>query len=214
MKRISYHIILQIMLIFSTLLFNVSCDEEEIVDNIPDQLFRPVTLSAYVNEASVTFSWVPIANATYQLEVSKDSLLFQQDLQVFNIDEGEEILNVENLWSNSLYSARIKAVSVDEAVKDSEYKQITFTTGTENIFYGVTDEDVGTDYVLLKWKIGKEVSHIVVSGNGANDVTIPLNASDVLALQKRIEGLNSATQYTFKIYFGEMLRGTVSVTTN
>ena len=214
MKKIPYTIILLVVLIFSTLLINVSCDEEVLVDNEPDQLFRPASFNANVNEASVTFSWIPIGNARYQLELSKDSLSFQQDLQTFDIEGGTDIYKVEDLWSNSLYSARIKAVSIDGSISDSEYKQLTFTTGTENVFYNVDPESLGSDQVVLKWKVGTEVSHITVSSGEVDFNTITLTNSDVVVGQKLIEGLTSGTEYTFKIYQGEKLRGSLTITTN
>lgn len=119
---IIFHLILSF---FTIILF--SCEEEEIVDNTPDQLFRPVLFKANTFATYVEFSWAPIANATYLLELSKDSLLFQNELQFFTID-GEPELKVGNLSSGTLYSARIKAVSSDSSIKDSEYKELTFRT--------------------------------------------------------------------------------------
>lgn len=200
------------VLVLSFLLFIVSCEEDKFVENTPDQLFRPVSFSAAKDGNKISFSWVPIANSSYLLELSRDSLLFITDLQEFAIDESSS-LEVENLWSNTLYSARIKAISKDPLIKDSEYKQIIFTTGTENIFYGVTVEDVGSNQVLLKWVIGKDVSHIVVSTAGVANVTVPLVDSDKLTGAKLIQNLNANTSYVFEIYLGGMLRGTLTIKT-
>lgn len=200
------------VLVLSFLLFIVSCKEEKFVENTPDQLFRPVSFIAGKDGNKITFSWVPIANSSYLLELSRDSLIFSTDRQEFTIEENSS-LEVENLWSNTLYSARIKAVSKNPQIKDSEYKQITFTTGTENIFYGVTVEDVGSNQVLLKWVIGKDVSHIVVSTAGVANVTVPLVDSDKLTGTKLLQNLNANTNYVFEIYLGEMLRGTLTIKT-
>jgi len=104
-----------------------SCNENTIPDTHPDQLFRPVSFTAGVNGNEVRFSWVPIANASYLLEISKDSLLFQNDLQHFSID-GVTSYTVDNLLNKTVYSARIKAVSKDSTIKNSEFKEITFIT--------------------------------------------------------------------------------------
>ena len=193
-------------------LFVVSCEDNDSVDNTYDQLFRPVGFSTEVNGTEVTFSWTPFENASYSLEVSRDSFLFEKDLQVFSIDEVSQY-TIGDLWSNSRYSARIKAISKDSRVKDSEFQEITFVTGTENIFYAIEDENIGMDQVLLKWDSSKDVTEIVVSAKGMDDIAVPLSESDVNAGEKLIEGLSGTTDYTFKIYYGEMLRGTITATT-
>jgi len=189
--------------------FYISCEEEETLTNdIPDQLFRPVGFTASINGNSISFTWVPIADASYLLEISRDSFLFQQDLQVFPID-GSIDYTLENLWSQARYSARIKSVSKKPEIKDSEYKQITFRTGIENIFYAIAGADIGADHILLTWDATKSVSHILLP----NVTTIQLTDSEKQAGQKDITGLTPKTSYTFKIYYGEMLRGTISATT-
>jgi len=214
MKMLKYkNVYIPVILVLFLSCFLNSCEEEqeETEDSI-DQLFRPVLFEADINANVVTFTWVPIANASYSLEISRDSLLFQNSLQVIPLD-GVEEYTVSDLYSNSRYSARIKAVSKVDGVNDSEYKIINFKTGTENIFYSVADGQIGTDKVLLKWNSAKDVSKIVCSSAGTADVTFTLSASDKSAGQFQVSGLNSGTAYTFKIYLGEMLRGTVSATT-
>ncbi len=189
--------------------FYISCDEEETpTEEIPDQLFRPVNFTAGINGNSISFTWVPIVNASYLLEISRDSFLFEQDLQVFPID-GAVDYTIENLWSDSRYSARIKSVSKKPEIKDSEFKQITFKTGIENIFYTIPSANIGANHILLTWDATKSVSHILLP----NGTTIQLTDSDKQAGQKDITGLTPKTSYTFKIYYGEMLRGTISATT-
>jgi hypothetical protein len=183
------------------------------LNDVPDQLFRPILLSATINNGNeVTLSWIPIANASSLLEISRDTFLFQNELQTFSLD-GVSQYTIKDLWSNSTYSARIKAVSKDSNIKDSEFDQMGFTTQTENIFYAVTDDQIGTDYVLLKWDNSKNVSQLVLSADGGTETTIALSESDISGGQKLVEGLNPDTEYVFKIYLGEMLRGTISVKT-
>ncbi len=212
MKKYKYNIALLLILMLFLPLFMVSCDEETLVVETPDQLFRPVLFTSTVNGNEVTFSWVPIANASYSLEVSRDSLLFQNELQVIPLDEVTKY-RVTDLWSASRYSARIKAVSKDASVKDSEYNQITFKTGIENIFLTPASADISTTSVLLKWDASKAVTKIVVSAAGIADTTINLTSADIAAGQKLIDGLRSGITYVFKVYNGEMLRGTISVKT-
>ena len=210
MERNKYSLTKLIMMMLCIPLFMISCEKENDTDYTPERLFRPALLTAGVDGNKVRFTWVPIANASYSLEISRDSLLFSTDLQVIALD-GVDEYTVENLWSDTIYSARIKALSKISTIKDSGYEQISFRTGTENIYYAVATADIGTDRVLLKWDKTKTVSKIVVSAAGAQDIVIPLSASD--AGQKLVTGLKAATSYTIKIYFEEMLRGTVLVKT-
>ena len=212
MKRIKNNIINFLILILCLPVFLVSCEEETTPDDTPYRLFRPALLTAGVDGNKVTLKWVPIANASYSLEISFDSLLFSNKLQVIPLDAVDEY-TVGDLWSDTIYSARIKALSKISTIKDSQYEQVTFRTGIENIFYAVAANDISSNHVLLKWDKTKSVSQIVVSTTGAADVIIPLSASDGVTGQKIIEGLTARTKYTFKIYLGEMLRGTISAST-
>lgn len=124
---IYYNIKLFIVILCFPFLF-ISCKKETATENTLDQLFRPVMLEADINGNSVLLSWEPIAGASYSLEIARDSLLFETNLQVFPLDKVSEYL-INDLMSNSRYSARIKAISKISAVKNSGYKQITFVTG-------------------------------------------------------------------------------------
>ena len=104
--------------------FAVACEEDEVVNNTPDQLFRPVLLQADITGSDVIISWTEIANSTYTLEVSRDSLAFQNELQAFELQVPEKLL--EGLHSGERYSARVKAVSIEPSIKDSEFNEFTF----------------------------------------------------------------------------------------
>tara|TARA_R110002050_G_scaffold300779_1_gene472595 strand:+ start:19582 stop:20232 length:651 start_codon:yes stop_codon:yes gene_type:complete len=211
--KLKYSILKSIVLLTLPLLMFSCDDDDNTLNDVPDQLFRPILLSATINNGNeVTLSWIPIANASSLLEISRDTFLFQNELQTFSLD-GVSQYTIKDLWSNSTYSARIKAVSKDSNIKDSEFDQMGFTTQTENIFYAVTDDQIGTDYVLLKWDNSKNVSQLVLSADGGTETTIALSESDISGGQKLVEGLNPDTEYVFKIYLGEMLRGTISVKT-
>lgn len=210
MQARKFKIVYALMLFLSVLMIT-SCGKETTIKDTPDQLFRPV-ISAGISNNTVAFSWVPIANATYSLEISRDSFKYVNDVQSFKID-GAKSYYMENLWSQTRYSARIKAVSKDGSVKDSGYEEITFVTGTENIFYTVSSNDISTNSVLLKWDKSKNVSMVTVLKGSVIDNSITLSPADISAGQRLIEGLTGNTSYVFKIYFGGMLRGTLTVKT-
>lgn len=217
MKNIKYLYILSV-LFYS--LFMFSCEEEETISEVKvDRLFRPVGLTTSVSGVDVTIAWTPIKNASYLMEVSKDSLLFENEVQSIAI--GEEAIDGSSVvykiedycWSSTRYSARVKSVSIDPTVDDSGWQEVTFLTGTENIFYSVVDGNISTNSVLLKWASGKDVSHIVISAAGVDDRMVVISNDDKNTGEKLVGGLNPGTAYTFKIYLGIRLRGTITATT-
>jgi hypothetical protein len=104
----------------------LSCEEDEEVVRQPGQLFRPVLFTSEADAGQVVLSWVPIKNAAYLLEISRDNLQFTVDLQSFSLEAGTEQYVLSNLQSGETYSARIKSVSQDLKISDSEFAVITF----------------------------------------------------------------------------------------
>ena len=193
----------------------VSCEKHSLADpdNTTDRLFRPPAFAATVNTNEVTLSWVPIADATYLLEVSKDNLLFETELQQIELGEVAEYV-LTDLWSSTRYSARIKAISANPSVKDSEFTTVTFQTGVENIFYTPDeDEDITESSVVLRWDNSKEVDKITVSAPEIATRTLPLSLANLESGEILVEGLDGGINYTFRIYKGDMLRGSISLST-
>src|SRR5690606_11737837 len=170
-------------------LFSCAKHNLEDPDNSTERLFRPPMFSASVNANEVTLSWVPIADATYVLEISKDELLFENELQQIELGETDTYV-LEELWSSIRYSARIKAVSKDPTIKDSEFTAITFQTGAENIFFTPAEEDVTTNSVLLGWDTSKEADRITVAAPGTATRTITLSATDIENGEVLVDELN------------------------
>lgn len=189
-----------------------SCNDSNDAPEELSRLFRPILFTATVDGNNVNFSWLPISGASYSLEISRDSFLFQNDLQIFPLRKVSSY-TVEELWSNTRYSARIKAISDNPAINDSEFQELTFVTGTENIFYAITNEQIGTESILISWIENRDVSKVIVSSPGNEDMIIELTDEDKAAAQKLIGGLQRNTTYTFRIYLGDRLRGTISATT-
>lgn len=196
--------------------FFLSCKDDIETITPPDRLFAPALFGGTVIENNISLNWTPISNASYLLELSKDSLLFTNELVVIPLDEVSNY-SFSDLWSKTRYSVRIKAVSKDPALKDSKYLSITFKTGTENIFYNIAPSDISSNHVVLKWSNWKKVSKIVYYIDGIEDttqkVTITLTEEEIAAGTKTIENLESATSYYFEIYYGEMQRGITFATT-
>jgi len=198
--------------LFLCIILLFSCDDNETEEYQLSRLFSPISFSASVELNVVSLSWVPINEAIYVLEISKDSLLFEHDLQTIPLDKNVEYL-LENLWSSTRYSARIKAVSNDPSIADSKFTAITFKTGIENIFYAASPGDTSVDKITLRWDNTKLVTSIVVSKAGIDDFAIHLSENDIAEGKKVIAELTENSVYTFRIYLGEMLRGTMTVST-
>ena len=201
------------VLLFAAALLLAACLEEPTAEvRTADQLFRPISFTATVNGGAVDFSWIPIKNASYSLEVSRDSFQFQRELQVIPLDSTTSHI-VENLWSQSRYSARIKAVSKNPAIKDSHYQNITFITGVENIFYPVLPAAILPTKVSLTWDSTRTVTRIRVLLVDKEVANVKLTPADIAAGSTAITGLLPVSKYVFQIYNGDMLRGSATVTT-
>ncbi len=206
--------ILRLSSVFVAILVLQACKDAGQTDTAFSRLFRPASFSTEINGNTVAFSWTPIANARYELEISRDSFQYTHALQTFTVEKPE--FTVDNLWSQSRYSARVKAVSRSGGIGDSGFKEITFLTGTENIFYQPAPEHIQSNRIVVRWDKSKAVTHIVVSPSGQAVFTVDLSAADVLAGEKAIEGLQPGTAHALGIFNGEMKRGelTVSTTSN
>ncbi len=191
----------------------VSCLEAPNPDpSYPSQLFRPINFSGNVDGVDVSFSWAPIKEASYLLEISRDSFLFEQDVKSITIDKqiGYEI---GDLRSQTRYSARIKAVSKKSTVKDSEYQTISFVTGLENIFFETDSANIFPTSVEILWESEKTVTHIDIENGSELLKRITLTEGQIAAGSLLVENLDPDKLYTFRIYNNEVLRGSITVLT-
>jgi hypothetical protein len=60
------------------------------------------------------------------------------------------------------YSARIKAVG--EKISESKWTGVFFKTDAEQILEAVTDDDITSSTVTLRWPAGTAVTAIAISG--------------------------------------------------
>jgi hypothetical protein len=77
----------------------------------------------------------------------------------------------------------------------------------------IDGNDIFKDRVVLRWDFAKEVTHLIVSRSGVEDVKVLLSVADKAAGIYSVAGLISNTAYTFKIYRNGGLRGSVAATT-
>jgi hypothetical protein len=216
MKIISRNLFILLILAFIYAFSLQSCSKK---DDLANTLERPqLIMYSPVSDTigiSVTFVWNRIQNANYKLETSNDSLLFTNGTKTFDLGDTTK-WTVKGLRSNERFSARLKAVSKDGNIKDSEFSASTLRT-IENIFTSQTNgvvaaANITASTVKLTWAAGKNVTSILQTTGGVNS-TILLDATDISAKTKTISGLTSATNYVFKIQYNDMIRGTVTAIT-
>lgn len=129
MKNLRFKIIYTLAVLLT--LFIISCKEEESVNEevVLSRMFRPSTLlTEIVNGTQVTLTWTGIADARFLVQTSMDSLLFTTNLKDFFVEDATHLV-LENLLSNTRYSARVKSISKKGISADSGWKEITFKTG-------------------------------------------------------------------------------------
>jgi hypothetical protein len=193
-------------------IFCSSCDDHDAEVFTLSRMFRPVSFTQNVDGITVDLSWTPIAGAACFLEISRDSMVFETDIQRIALPEKTSSYRAEDLWGSTVYSARIKSVSSAPATADSDWQAITFRTQSENIFLPVAAPDIGTDRISVKWDDTKSADHIDIITE-SETITVVLTDEDKSAGEKEITGLEPGTEYRFHIYQGERLRGAVTVTT-
>jgi hypothetical protein len=206
-----------VMLSFAFIFGFLSCSKSNDGNN-ENKLEKPqlimYTPVSDVDGMTITFVWNKIQNASYVLEISRDSLLFTKAIQVFTLGDTTK-WTVSNLYSNTIFSARLKAVSKDGILSDSDYKTSTLLP-IENILTlsagSVAAADIFSNRIVLKWNKAKNITHITQTVTGVSE-TIPISESEKLAGNKTLIGLLPATYYTFNICLNDMVRGTVKAKT-
>jgi len=195
--------------------------------------FRPGTLTQtttmlnpHTNELS--FSWMHIANvARFELQISRDSLSFVQDLETFIIDGSESTFDLnEYLWGapwqvggSQRYSARIRSHPTDPSKPISGWNRITWLPAAENIFNTMPAPIPGLDNIEIFWYPGKAVTRLLLVkagekvGEWIEVKSVDLTPYDVAAGRKLVTGLPGSTAFTVHIFDGNKRRGTRTAST-
>lgn len=180
-----------------------------------------ISVSAEDIQASVSFAGIS-GTEYYVIEVSTDSLyddIAMGGPNAIVFGQNKEITSspalLTGLMGDTRYFLRIKSMS--DTVKESIWSYYndgkSFKTLAEQIFNSATDADRFEDHINLSWTPGAEVTHILVSATGMDDVTRNLSADEIAAGACTVSNLNASTAYTFVIYNGETKRGTLNIST-
>jgi hypothetical protein len=201
-----------LILCFTIPVWFLSC-KEDISNELPSKTFRPVNFAIdNTFEDEVTLKWSPIADCVHQLEISRDSMVFEKDLQTVQLS-GTSTYTFSGLYCGARYSVRIKAINNNPAIPESEWAYIsvttpTFTMPTQGIF--VTGSLVLTtingivESVRVAWNPEKEYGVRLAITDGTNEVlSVPLEAADLKAGEKTINAngkLSLNVAYIILIY--------------
>lgn len=233
MARILIHEIPKIMKIINniskyllglvTIITVSSCSDQmdEITSLILDRNYAPVELTAkVVNKTNVKLTWVKSNADSYTIEVFQDdSLTFAGTpvKTITNIQASDIPYTVNSLQGETNYSFRVKAVTKNDASRDSKWSTAYVETEAENILSAVNEEtDITATTVTLNWPAGQTATSIVATNNdsfASNVITHTITADEIAAGKATISGLTPETNYTLKLYNNTKTRGTVKVKT-
>lgn len=194
-------------------------------DSSFDRLFSPVSISISSNPddatiADVEFS-LPKGAGYFELELSTDSLyadMTEGSATMLNYKFEKSPAQATGLLGDTKYFVRFRSAGVGvnpskwvyAASNDGKY---FFKTPKEQIMKAVSSDNIGEDFVNVSWNPTPDVTHLLVSAKGKDDVKIALDAAAKEAGEYTVTGLNPSTAYTITIWFNETQRGSVSVST-
>lgn len=203
------------------IVFINACDDvEPLIEDIQyDRAFIPLELDVKVrNQMTAEVDWkVNESVDHYVLEISNDSLEFGDIIHAENV-LGSDVPVSILLESEEVYSVRVKAVSSKEGQNDSKYIALAFQTEAENIFYPLTDDNLGKTevdtWVTLSWPANSEVTHLILNP-GETEERIDLTSDQIATGELTIEGLAFDTEYVVVLFNGDnpKQRGSVTFTT-
>ena len=188
---------------------------EEDIDVTPGETTATVTFSSMTATEDTLYFVIEVSTDSLYDDIpmgGKNSIVFGQDKSIKNSP-----CELTGLQSNTRYFLRIKTMSDTKAESRWVYYNdgSSFKTKTEQIFNPVETADRGDTSVRLTWSpAGTDVTHILVLGPDGSEVQrIDLTPEAIAGGEYTVTGLNPSTTYTFQIYNGETIRGSLTVTT-
>jgi len=208
-KNKAWQLLLSLVMVALTTLWT-GCKDNKSDDLLSGkQLATPVDLSCKVRGTTVTVVWRgEVQTTAYEVERTRVDNSEMESTEV----EGTQII-YEALKIETGYAVRVRALA-DNPQYNSDWANLTFTTGEENIMKATPRELLDTA-VVVNWTAGAEVTHFVVypETDPTNKVTCNISDSEKSAGEKAITGLVPETAYEVELYNGENLRGSATYTT-
>ena len=220
MKKL--HKITNILLGLAMLILASACSSpmDEITSMVMSRNLSPTDVSLLlIDRTNVQLTWTATEADSYTIEVYADDNLEFDASHLESVYEGilahEIPFTIEGLQGETVYSFRIKAVTEDNPSRDSKWSTAKTTTGTEQIMYKPSADDIQAKSVILSWKAGQKATQIILTpaDESLSPVTYNVTAENIEAGKATIEGLTPETEYTAVLKNGEKTRGTQTFTT-
>ncbi len=199
-----------------------SCGDvmDEITSLALDRNLSPINLSASVQErTNVKLTWTTVNGATgYVVEqYDNDSLSFdgKTPSATYSVSPDNVPYVISGLDGETQYSFRVMSVTSGDDSRNSKWSSVYAKTGTEQIFYSLSESDVKARSVTISWPAGQAAQRIVITdASGSMVVDHALTTDEIAAGQATIDGLTPETAYTATMLRANgKTRGTVSFTT-
>ena len=214
--------ITNILLGLAMLILASACSSpmDEITSMVMSRNLSPTDVSLLlIDRTNVQLTWTATEADSYTIEVYADDNLEFDASHLESVYEGilahEIPFTIEGLQGETVYSFRIKAVTEDNPSRDSKWSTAKTTTGTEQIMYKPSADDIQAKSVILSWKAGQKATQIVLTptDESLSPITYNVTAENVETGKATIEGLTPETEYTAVLKNGEKTRGTQTFTT-
>lgn len=198
-----------------------SCSDiaDEITELVFPRNFSPVDIETRnVGEDKVTLKWKASDKATgYVVELFADDSLSFAGTPAKTLTVTDNSVDVTGLVYDTKYSARVKAITSGDEVRDSKWNTIFFRTSAQQLMKSFKEENIADRSVIVTWDteaVGNDLTTLKAFDKD-NKVasTKELSADEVAAGKAVLGGLTPETQYTVRMYFGEKERGNRTVTT-
>lgn len=185
----------------------------------PMRQFMPAgEISASPEETTVKLTWKPAVNAAadanYKVIVSRDSLFGAGPEFTYTTDTSSIVLTNADLKVRTIYFARVKTLDKDSTLDSKWLHSGKFAILGEQIFLPLTSNDITDIAVILKWETTPDLTSIVLTPvGGGSPITVNLDAADIIAEQKLVEGLQGNKEYVAEIFKGTLSKGLLTFTT-
>lgn len=209
--------------LFAALCFAVmlnSCKKDSQVTKFtPSRAFTPASITATVSGASVTFTWPASlfsggTGVTYTLQVSKNANFATIDYSKVT-PTTTLTLTDEQLTVGQAYFVRVKANATETADASNAFVANTSSFTMPGILQTVTNADLTSKTVTLKWLAEPTVTKITITPVTpvGTPFDVALAPADVTAAKKLVTGLLPNVIYRAEIYAGTRVKGFTTFTT-
>jgi len=188
-------------------------DLEEITTLDVSRLFSPTDIEVrVVNQTSVRLIWNRVNKATaYNVEFHEGTgpdFAGAPFKAITGVRFDQLPLVIPGFAGETTYTVRVRAIG--QGIDDSKWTSVTFTTGTEQIFFPVNPEEVTATSVVLRWPAGEMATHITLEPGG---IVRQVSAPEVANGAAQVTNLVGETEYIAKLMNQNKVRGTISFKT-